>query len=84
MFVPGSHTLTEPPGIADGEIDPTGAITPDVGHPRLDTIVALHHVPTAGSDVTSALVSPSACAENYSATTPPTCGSSCQDSGASQ
>ncbi len=31
MFLPGSHTLTAPPEIPAGSIDPTGAITPDLG-----------------------------------------------------
>ena len=31
MFLPGSHTLTAPPEIPAGGIDPPGAITPDLG-----------------------------------------------------
>ncbi|MDX2576703.1 phytanoyl-CoA dioxygenase family protein [Streptomyces scabiei] len=30
MFLPGSHILTEEPGIPDGAADPVGALTPDL------------------------------------------------------
>ncbi|MFJ2021933.1 phytanoyl-CoA dioxygenase family protein [Streptomyces nodosus] len=30
MFLPGSHLLTEEPGIPDGAADPVGALTPDL------------------------------------------------------